>query len=83
VFGEATLHITDALALTGGLRETMETKHGTYATTVSGGLATTTASLLNDQASILRAQSYAAAVSENGLSGRVNLAWRVRPGGQA
>jgi iron complex outermembrane receptor protein len=61
----------------------METKHGTYATTVSGGLATTTASLLSDQASILRAQSYAAAVSENGLSGRVNLAWRVRPGVQA
>ncbi|NOW48973.1 outer membrane receptor protein involved in Fe transport [Novosphingobium sp. SG751A] len=37
VFGEATWHITPRLALTGGLRETWETKHGTYNTNVSGG----------------------------------------------
>lgn len=76
LFGEATWHITPRLAFTGGLRETWETKHGTYATTVSGGLATTSASLLSDKASILRAQYYTAGVSEEGLSGRVNLAWK-------
>jgi iron complex outermembrane receptor protein len=77
LFGEATFHITGKLALTGGLRETWESKRGTYDTSVSGGLATTTASLISDKNSILRAQSYGASVSEAGLSGRVNLAWKV------
>lgn len=77
IFGEATWHVTHRLALTGGLRETWETKHGTYNTNVSGGLATTTASLVNDKASILRAQYYTASVSEEGLSGRINLAWKA------
>lgn len=76
VFGEAVIHPTSRLSLTGGLRETWEDKQGSYATTTSGGLATTTASLLSDQASILRAQNYTAATSESGLSGRANLAWR-------
>ncbi|MDE1914805.1 MAG: TonB-dependent receptor [Sphingomonadales bacterium] len=83
VFGEATWHLTSRLALTGGLRETVETKHGIYNTSVSGGLTTTNASLLSDKASVLRAQSYAASVSEGGLSGRVNLAWHMTPGVQA
>ncbi|MBB3955724.1 TonB-dependent receptor [Novosphingobium sediminicola] len=77
VFGEATWHITPRLALTGGLRETWETKHGTYNTNVSGGLATTTASLITDKNSILRAQYCTASVSEEGLSGRINLAWKA------
>lgn len=77
LFGEATLHITGRLALTAGLRETWENKRGTYDTSVSGGLATGTASLTADKNSILRAQSYAANVSEAGLSGRLNLAWKL------
>ncbi|WDF73642.1 TonB-dependent receptor [Novosphingobium sp. KACC 22771] len=77
LFGEATLHITGKLALTGGLRETWENKRGTYDTSVSGGLATGAASLISDKNSILRAQTYGANVSEAGLSGRVNLAWHV------
>ncbi|WJS98163.1 TonB-dependent receptor [Novosphingobium humi] len=77
LFGEATLHITGRLALTAGLRETWENKRGTYDTSVSGGLASGTASLTADKNSILRAQSYAANVSEAGLSGRLNLAWKL------
>jgi iron complex outermembrane receptor protein len=77
IFGEATWHVTHRLALTGGLRETWETKHGTYNTNVSGGLATTTASLVNDKASILRAQYYTASVSEEACR-RINLAWKAR-----
>lgn len=77
LFGEATLHITGRLALTAGLRETWENKRGTYDTSVSGGLATGRASLTADKNSILRAQSYAANVSEAGLSGRINLAWKL------
>jgi iron complex outermembrane receptor protein len=61
----------------GGLRETWESKQGSYNTSVSGGLATTTASLVTDKNSILRAQSYSSRVSEDGLSGRINLAWTV------
>lgn len=75
LFGEATVHITSRLALTGGLRETWEDKRGHYDASVSGGLATSKASLISDKNSILRAQSYAANVAEAGLSGRINLAW--------
>jgi len=82
LFAEATLHPTSRLALTGGLRDTWEDKQGIYDTSTSGGLATTTASLLSDKASILRAQSYSARTSETGLSGRATLAWHFIPTAQ-
>jgi iron complex outermembrane receptor protein len=74
-FGEATWHATTQLELTGGLRYTYEDKNGRYATTVSGGLATTNTAFVNAKLSILRPQSYTAADYDGSLSGRVNLAW--------
>jgi iron complex outermembrane receptor protein len=76
-YGEATWHITDALSVTGGIRYTYEDKDGNYATTVSGGLATTNTTLINAQLSILRPQSYAASVSNGSPSGRASLSWQV------
>ena len=75
-FGEATWHATQRLDLTAGLRYTYEDKNGQYASTVSGGLATTTTTLVNAKLSILRPQSYSASDYDGSLSGRVNLAWR-------
>ncbi|MFX6884163.1 hypothetical protein ABTH28_18195, partial [Acinetobacter baumannii] len=54
-----------------------EIKDGTYATTVSGGLATTSTALNNAKLSVLRPQSYAAHDSDGSLSGRANLAWQA------
>ncbi|MBC2665218.1 TonB-dependent receptor [Novosphingobium flavum] len=79
VFGEVTWHLLPRLAATGGLRNTYESKDGSYLSVTSGGLAGTTA-LANDQQSILRAQSYTASVSDGSLSGRANLAWTLRDG---
>ncbi|MEJ1962090.1 MAG: TonB-dependent receptor [Gammaproteobacteria bacterium] len=76
-FGEATWHATERLALTAGLRFTNEGKDGRYASTVSGGLATTTPALVNAKLSILRPQAYTAVVSDNALSGRVNVAYTL------
>jgi iron complex outermembrane receptor protein len=76
-FGEATWHVTRRLAVTAGLRFTNEGKDGRFASTVSGGLATTTPALVNAKLSILRPQSYAATVSDNALSGRFNVAYML------
>ena len=76
-FGEVTWHATSRLALTTGLRFTNEGKNGRYASTVSGGLATTTPALVNAKLSILRPQSYAATVSDNAVSGRINVAYTL------
>ncbi|MEO0062721.1 MAG: hypothetical protein RLZZ08_1281, partial [Pseudomonadota bacterium] len=76
-FAEANWRIVPRLTLTGGLRYTQEDKSGSYATTTSGGLATTNTALVNAKLSVLRPQSYAASDSDGSLSGRANLAWAV------
>ena len=76
VFGEATLHATKRWDLTLGWRYTMERKDGSYWTTVSGGLATVTPALVNAKLSILRPQSYNAAVDDDSGSGRVVASYR-------
>ena len=76
-FGEATWHITDDIALTGGVRYTYEDKDGSYATTVSGGLATTNTTLVNSKLSILRPQSYTGTVSNGSPSGRASISWQA------
>ncbi len=75
IFGEVTWRPLPRLAVTGGIRYTYEEKDGAYSATTFGGLATTTASLIADKNSILRAQSYTARVSDGSVSGRVNIAY--------
>lgn len=77
VFGEATWHATDRFALTGGIRYTYENKDGAYDVQAFGGLATTTASLINDKNSILRSQSYTGHIGDGSASGRVNATYRL------
>ncbi len=76
-FGEVNWRPIDPLTITGGLRYTYEEKTGTYATTVFGGLQTTNTALNNAKLSILRPQSYAAAVNQGSLTGRFNVAYQV------
>ena len=76
-FGEATWHVTDTIALTGGVRYTYEDKYGSYATAVSGGLATASTTLINMKLSILRPQSYTARVSNGSPSGRAAISWQA------
>jgi iron complex outermembrane recepter protein len=76
VFGEATWHATQRWDLTLGWRYTSESKDGRFDSTVSGGLATTTPALVNAKLSILRPQSYSAAVDDDSGSGRVVAAYR-------
>jgi iron complex outermembrane receptor protein len=75
-FGEVNWKPTDRLTLTGGLRYTYEEKEGSYASTVFGGLATTSTALNNAKLSVLRPQSYAASDKDGSLSGRANVAWQ-------
>ncbi len=76
-FGEANWNITDRLHIGAGLRYTSERKNGAYATTASGGLVTTDATLLSRRLSIARPQSYTASVNEGSTSGRVNISYDV------
>ena len=76
VFGEATWHATRRWDLTLGWRYTLEHKDGRFDATVSGGLATTIPALVNAKLSILRPQSYSAAVDDDGGSGRVVASYR-------
>ena len=76
VFGEATWHATKHWDLTLGWRYTSENKDGRFDSTVSGGLATTSPALVNAKLSILRPQSYSAAVDDDSGSGRVVAAYR-------
>jgi iron complex outermembrane receptor protein len=78
-FGEATWHATDQLSLTAGVRYTQEEKHGRYAATVYGGLATSDPTLRKAQLSILRPQAYEASDSNGSPSGRANLAYQWTP----
>jgi iron complex outermembrane recepter protein len=75
VFGEATWHVIENLSLTGGLRYTYEDKNGSFVSTVYGGLQTSDPTLINKQLSILRPQSYTAAVSNGSVSGRANASY--------
>ncbi len=76
-FGEVNYRVLDRLTATVGLRYTQEEKHGYYATTVSGGPATTNAALINARLGVLRPQRYAADDRDGSLSGRGNLAWQM------
>ncbi len=76
-FGEVNWRPIDPLTITGGLRYTYEQKTGTYATTVFGGLQTANAALNNAKLSILRPQTYAAALNEGSLTGRFNIAYQA------
>lgn len=76
-FGEVNYRFLDRLTATVGLRYTQEDKDGAYATTVSGGPATSNAALVNARLGILRPQRYAAHDSDGSLSGRGNLAWQA------
>ena len=76
-FGEATWHVTEALSVTGGIRYTYEEKDGSFASDVSGGLATTNQTLINAKLSILRPQSYGAAVSDGSPSGRATISYQI------
>ncbi|HET7084547.1 MAG TPA: TonB-dependent receptor [Rhizomicrobium sp.] len=79
-YGEATWHVTEALSVTGGIRYTYEDKDGSYATTVSGGLATSDPTLINAKLSILRPQSYTATVSDGSPSGRGTISYQIADG---
>jgi len=78
-FGEANWRIVPTLTATAGLRYTYEEKDGSYATTVSGGPATSNSALINARLSVLRPQSYTAHDTDGSVSGRANLAWQIRP----
>ncbi|MEH3099470.1 MAG: TonB-dependent receptor [Sphingomonas adhaesiva] len=76
-FGEVNYRFLDRLTATIGLRYTQEDKDGNYATTVSGGPATTNSALVTARLGVLRPQAYEAHDSDGSLSGRGNLAWQV------
>ena len=76
-FGEVNWRIVPTLTATLGLRYTQEDKDGYYATTVSGGPATTNTALINARLGVLRPQSYEAHDRDGSLSGRGNIAWQA------
>src|SRR5260221_3360871 len=80
VFGELAWHITDRLTISPGLRYTVEEKDGAFDSVVSGGLATTDATLIARKLSILRPQSYAAHISDGSTSGRISASYRLSDG---
>lgn len=74
-FGQATYHFNDAFRVTPGLRYTSERKSGDFTQIVSGGLATTDATLISAKNGIARDQQYAAKISDASLSGQVNFSY--------
>ena len=76
-FGEVNWRVLTDVTLTGGLRYTHEDKDGYYATTVSGGPATTSTALINARLGVLRPQAYEAHDRDGSLSGRANVAWQA------
>ncbi|GGB41032.1 TonB-dependent receptor [Sphingomonas metalli] len=82
-FGEANLRLLPRLTATLGLRYTQEDKDGYYATTVSGGPATTNAALIAARLGVLRPQGYEAHDRDGSLSGRGNIAWQLSEGSMA
>ena len=79
VFGQITWHATDKLAITPGLRYTYEEKTGDYASTVSGGLATTNPTLLAYKRALSSAQAYSTDIDDGKLSGQINVAYQATP----
>jgi iron complex outermembrane receptor protein len=76
-FGEGTLEIVPRLTLSAGLRYTQEAKRGRYDTVVQGGVPVTDPRLVAARLSVLRPQSYSAALDDGSWSGRASLAWQV------
>ena len=76
-FGEATWHVTDRFSISGGVRYTYEDKYGSFASTVYGGPVVIDPLLIAKQLSILRPQSYTAAVSDGSASGRANASYNL------
>jgi iron complex outermembrane receptor protein len=76
-FGEGTLEIVPRLTLSAGLRYTQEAKRGRYDTVVQGGVPVTDPRLVTARLSVLRPQSYSAALDDGSWSGRASLAWQV------
>ena len=74
-FAELTWRPLPRLGITGGLRYTAESKDGTFASTVYGGLETSSPALQKAKLAILRPQSYRASVSDGSPSGRLNIAF--------
>ncbi len=78
-FAQATWHITDRLHVTPGARYTYEDKFGSFDQGVSGGLATTDATLIARKLSIVRPQFYETAFTDGSLSGQINVAYDITP----
>ena len=74
-FGELTWRPLPRLGITGGLRYTAESKDGSFASIVYGGLQTSSPALQKAKLSILRPQSYRASVSDGSPSGRLTVAF--------
>ncbi len=78
-FGQATWRVTDRLRLIPGLRLNFDSKEVDFATTVSGGLATTDPVLIARQRSILSPQSYQTGFDDFNVSGQITAAYEVTP----
>jgi iron complex outermembrane receptor protein len=79
-FGEGSLEIVPGLTLSAGLRYTQEAKRGRYDMFVQGGVPVTDPRLVAARLSVLRPQSYSAAVDDGSWSGRAILSWRATDG---
>ena len=78
-FGQLTWKITDRLHVTPGLRYTEEKKDGTYIQTVSGGSATTDATLLSRRLGIARPQNFSAKTDDGSWSGQLAVSYDFTP----
>lgn len=74
-FGQVTWSPTERLHLTQGLRYTQEKKDGVYAQTVTGGLATTDATLISRRNGIARPQAFSAKTDDGSWSGQFTVAY--------
>lgn len=79
-FGEGTFEIVPRLTLAAGARYTQEAKRGRYDTFVSGGVPVTDPRLVAARLSVLRPQSYSAALDDGSWSGRASLSWQAADG---
>ncbi|WP_380873978.1 TonB-dependent receptor [Sphingomonas sp. DBB INV C78] len=82
-FGEATWHVTDSLDLTGGLRYTHEKKDGFFGQVQRGPALTPTEILFGAQAIrnvfAPNIPTFDAATTEDNLSGRATLSYKITP----
>ncbi|MCR5875224.1 TonB-dependent receptor [Phenylobacterium sp. J426] len=77
VFGQLTWNVTERLKITPGLRYTDEKKDGAYAQRVTGGLATTDATLISRRNGIARPQAFSAETDDGSLSGQIAVSYEV------